>query len=125
MVQSVVDQEINKALLTMSLAYSPEQDKYAIQIALPLGIALQPGITIKVDEDFEVGGIPIVRCEPIGCLIEAEAATDLIDAFKSGTNGSIYFAAVSGQVTALPFSLEGFSGALKKLQQETKTKMGG
>lgn len=111
----VVDELSQSQVLSFSIAYSPEHGQHALQLTLPLDFLLPPGVGLAVGE-YEVDGIPVTRCEPIGCIIEALLEQVAIDAFNAGETGYIFLTARDGKRIGLPFSLKGFTKAEKELR---------
>lgn len=119
MVQQIIDKPSGKQVLAISIAWSPADDRHALQIVVPLGVRLEPGLAIRIGEDFTVEGVRVTRCEPSGCLVEAIMEDTLLDAMKHGSEGFVILMDATGQPAALPFSLNGFTDAHKALQKET------
>lgn len=119
MVQQIIDKPSGKQVLAISIAWSPKEQKHALQIVVPLGIWLEPGLAIKIGEDFSVDGVRLSRCEPSGCFVEAVMEDTLLDAMKAGSEGAIILMDMARKPAVLPFSLKGFTAAHKALQSET------
>ncbi len=111
--QSVVDTEKDQPV--MMFAVSRQPDPRAV-IVLPLGIDLRSGIEMTVDEDYAKRH-PFTLCVQDGCQSHVKMDESLVGNFKRGLKGSIAFRALpGGQVVRVPFSLKGFTAALKSLQ---------
>lgn len=123
MVQTIIDKPSGKQVLAFSIAWSPTDDKHALQIILPLGVRLEPGLAIRIDEDFTVKGIRITRCETSGCFVEAIMENTLLEAMQNGSGGAVIIVDAARQPVALPFSLKGFTAAHQALQKETIARM--
>lgn len=124
MSQRIVDGPTGLSLLNISLAYSPAVDKHAIQITLPLGVWLEPGLGMQVGE-VTVNNIQYSRCLPQGCLVEAMLEDPMFSAMKEGQSGQLAVFDRTKQAVTLPFSLKGFSNGLQRLERETQNKLGG
>lgn len=123
LIQQIIDKPSGKQVLAISIAWSPKEDKYALQIVVPLGISLQAGLAIRVGEDFAAEGLRVSRCEPTGCFVETLMGEELLNAMKDGSQGAVMLMDATGQQAALPFSLKGFTAAHKALRKETQARM--
>lgn len=106
-----------------------------LRITLPLGMQLQQGTRIIVDQGQPMNA-PYLICFPNGCMADYEASGELIGKFKKGQ--SMVVQAINGQGTAvsLPLPLPDFAKAYdgpptdpkvveerqKKLQEEINKK---
>lgn len=114
-VQTISHRESGVVLMSLSIAYAPDQDVYVTQILVPLGVDLRRGVDISVGE-VTAAGVPVTRCEPAGCVIEAAVANDMVAAMQSASTGllTVYSDAENG--ASVEFSLAGFTGALAALK---------
>jgi invasion protein IalB len=87
-------------------------------IILPLGIALPPGVVLKVDEGEEIPA-PVQRCERHGCEIELLLEPKVLALLKAGQKANVLFQIrdQNGEpkIVAVPFSLFGFTSALNEV----------
>jgi invasion protein IalB len=118
----LVQKESNAQVLAISIAFSPDREKHAIQIALPLGIDLRRGADIHVS-NVQAKGVRITRCELSGCIIEAILAPDMLEAMRSTEKGAITVSANGKTDTKIEFSLKGFLEADEALKSETIARM--
>jgi invasion protein IalB len=102
-------------IMMVSLAYSPELDKYAFQAIVPLGFLIQPGVLIRVDGEQDFSELKVARCEKEGCFIEGVPSEEMLQAFSSGIAGQIIMLNRQQKPFALPISFKGFSAALKEM----------
>jgi invasion protein IalB len=117
--QSLIDSASGETIVRFSLAYSPDEETYAIQIRVPLGVRLEGGMVIRAG-DTTVEGIQFSRCLPHGCLVEARLEEPLLSAMSAGGEAVIGIVDAIGQTAALPFSLKGFKEARAQLQSQTE-----
>jgi invasion protein IalB len=111
MYQELQDQNSHQRVLSVSIAYVPARDQHVIQIAVPLGIGIQAGATIKTDA-YASPKLPYRRCDQLGCYIEMLLSNQQVDDLaKSGPQASVNIVADDGKPYALKFSLNGFAGA--------------
>jgi invasion protein IalB len=111
MYQELQDQTSHQRVLSVSIAYVPSNDKHVMQIAVPLGVALQKGVVIKTDS-YVSPALPYRRCDQAGCYVEMLLGDDQVAGFvKSGPQASVNIVADDNKPYALRFSLNGFAGA--------------
>jgi invasion protein IalB len=112
MYQELQDQNSHQRVLSISIAYVPSNDQHVMQIAVPLGIAIQKGLVIKTDA-YASPALQFRRCDQAGCYVEMILGNDQIAGFvKSGPKATVNVVGDNdGKAYALNFSLNGFSGA--------------
>jgi invasion protein IalB len=83
-------------------------------IILPLGVMLEPGATMTVDE-----GKPFAFksrfCTQSGCFAFVNLSNDIVDSMKKGTNLNIYFKTADNNDAHLRLALKGFDEIVKKV----------
>ncbi|WP_126009621.1 invasion associated locus B family protein [Georhizobium profundi] len=89
--------------MVLAIAKNPQDDAVSLQMALPLGIDIQRGAILTVD-DFQETLMPS-RCTAQGCLVETIASAELVDALMSGNAGGVRVFSTDGQTIDLPMSL--------------------
>lgn len=119
MSQQLVDGKSGQMMTRFSIAWSPAEDRHALQIALPLGVWLEPGVTLSVGE-LNVEGIQYSRCLPRGCMIEAALEDPMLSELKTAEKGQLTIFDRTHQPIGLPFSLKGFASAEAGLRRTTK-----
>jgi invasion protein IalB len=87
----------------------PVADGARMQMAVPLGLAINKGVTIKIGAYSE--SFKISRCTAQGCLVEGEAPQPLIDALGKGANGSATIFSSDGRSIRLPLPAKSFAEA--------------
>jgi invasion protein IalB len=112
MYQELQDQNSHQRVLSISIAYVPFNDQHVMQIAVPLGIAIQKGAVLKTDS-YASPPLPFRRCDQAGCYIEMLLGNDQIAGFvKSGPKATVNVVGdLDNKSYALNFSLNGFAGA--------------
>ena len=86
----------------------PEGDpRKTLRVTLPLGMALQPGTRVVIDEGQPMTA-PYVICAGNGCMADYEASNELIANMKKGKGLSIQGVNGAGQVIALILPLDNF-----------------
>lgn len=118
MSQRLVDGKTGLALTRFSIAWSPSEDKHALQITVPLGVWLEAGAAMGVG-DLKIEGIQYSRCLPSGCMIEALLENPMLSALRSGEEGQLIIFDRMRKPIVLPFSLRGFAEAEARLRRDT------
>ncbi len=84
-------------------------------IILPLGILLQSGASMKVDD-----GKPLAFssrfCNTSGCFSFVNLDKDILNSMKKGKTLNIFFKTFNNQDAKLPMTLSGFEKALKNIE---------
>jgi len=125
MYQELQDQNSHQRVLSVSIAYVPSNDQHVMQIAVPLGVAIQKGVVIKTDS-YASPSLPFRRCDQAGCYVEMLLGADQIAGFvKSGPQASVNIVADDNKSYALRFSLNGFAGAHDAMAALAKEKASG
>ncbi|BCG89001.1 invasion associated locus B family protein [Mesorhizobium sp. 113-3-9] len=87
----------------------PAKGGARMQMAVPLGLAIEKGVTIKVGAYSNA--FPISRCTAQGCLVEGEVPQPLIEALQKGTDGAALIYSSDGQAIKLPLPAKSFAEA--------------
>ncbi len=124
MFELLADKKSGRRLMSFSIAYIPSQDRHAIQIALPLGVALAKGVFITSDS-YNSPQMRYRRCDRMGCYVEGLIDNASIDALSRSPSGAkVKFSAYGGQTIDLPFSLKGFVEAHSTMSDMAKSHVG-
>jgi len=86
------------------------EPKKVLRITLPLGMALQPGTRVIVDEGQPITA-PYVMCLNGGCMADYEASGELIDKMKKSQNLVVQGINGSGEPVSIPVPLADFATA--------------
>lgn len=114
-VQELRVKETNQRVVRIEVGYVAKTGKPAALITLPLGISLQHGMLLQVDEGEE-SRYAFTRCVPGGC-IAAVALTDAqIGALKAGSTAHVQFHDGLAREVNLDMSLSGFTAAFSSMQ---------
>jgi len=116
--QSTVNKDNQQRISSLSIAYVPSRETYAMQIVVPTGVALAKGLTLAPS----LNAIKFTRCERDGCyvemLIDNAAITSLAGAGKSATIGVVGYG--RDNEIKLPVSLTGFPEAMDRMKTFAK-----
>jgi len=90
------------------------EPKKILRVTLPLGMQLQHGTRIIVDNNAPLQS-PYVICFQNGCMSDYEATPDLINSMKKGQNLVVQAINSNGAPLTLPLPLqEGATGSFSK-----------
>jgi invasion protein IalB len=116
--QSTVNKDNQQRISSLSIAYVPSRESYAMQIVVPTGVALAKGLTLAPP----LNAVKFTRCERDGCyvemLIDNAAITSLAGAGKAATIGVVGYG--RDNEIKLPVSLTGFPEALDRMKTFAK-----
>ena len=114
-VVSVKEKDKTQNILHIAVGYPPNQDAPIVIITVPLGVALQTGVQIKVDEGTAMP-FPFNVCLPNGCQAGIKLESPLLDDFKKGSKLTVTFGNLKRQGVNVPVSLKGMTKALAALK---------
>lgn len=123
MYQELDNRETRQRILSLSIAFVPSLDRHALQITVPLDIAIPKGLVIQTDS-YKSPVLKYRRCDRNGCYVEVAVENAVIESLarSSGDGGKIVIAADSGKVYNLNFSLKGFATAHDDMVTKAKAK---
>ena len=122
MFELLANKQTNQRVLSVSIAYLPNGDKHVIQIAVPLGVAIQKGLILSTDS-YVSPQLHYRRCDRGGCYVEMLIDAQTIGALSASTGSAkIKIVADGGKVFEIPFSLNGFSDAHGAMQDLARKK---
>lgn len=112
--QATVNKDSQQRISSLSIAYIPSRESYAMQIVVPTGVALSKGLTLAPS----LTSVRFTRCERDGCyvemLIDNAAITSLSGAGKGATINVVGYG--RGNEIKLPISLTGFPEAMDRMK---------
>jgi invasion protein IalB len=116
--QVTVNKDNKQRLSSLSIAYVPSRDAYAMQVVVPTGVSLAKGLILGPSPN----GLKFTRCERDGCYVEAvidnSMITNLSKAGKS-TNIAVVAYGKTDQIK-FPVSLTGFNEAMDRMKTYSK-----
>ncbi len=113
-VQKLVVKDTGQRLLEFAIGYAPDQKDPKGIMLLPLGILLEPGVTMKVDDAAPFKFSPRY-CDAGGCAAFLTLNDKILNMFKKGDKAVIAFKAANGSEVNVELSLSGFAKAFKKV----------
>lgn len=112
----------------------PQGERKIVRITLPLGMSLQPGTRMIVDQGQPMTA-PYVICFNAGCMADYEASQALVDTMKKGQGLAIQGMNGGGQPISLVLPLNDFAKAydgpptdpkeLQRREEELRKKLEG
>jgi invasion protein IalB len=122
MFQQQNDAKSQQRILALSIAYIPHLDRHAIQISVPLGVAVPPGVIIHT-ASFSSPAMPYRRCDRGGCYVEMLVDNSTIDQLShGGDTAMVKITADDGKNYDLKLSLNGFAAAHDSMAELAKQK---
>ena len=123
MFQQLDSQTTKQRVLSISLAYVPSIDRHALQIMVPLEIAIPKGVTLQTDT-FKSPVLKYRRCDRNGCYVEMPVENSFVESLSrsSGEGGKVNIVADNGKSYALNFFLKGFPAAHDEMVSQARAK---
>jgi len=86
-------------------------------LVLPFGLALEPGVSIKVDEGESPESLRFRTCLPAGCVARLELSEDRLAGMRAGTTLNVTVTPLESDLpVAFAVSLNGFAAALDRMK---------
>jgi invasion protein IalB len=122
MFQEQDDTQSKQRMLAFSIAYNPLADRHVMQIAVPLGVAVAPGMIVHTDK-YSSPALPYRRCDRGGCYVELLTDGTIVDQLAHGGDGAVVkITADDGKKYDIKVSLNGFSAAHDSMVELAKQK---
>jgi len=106
-----LDGNSGRVLVSAAVRDVQGQDKRALMVMVPLGMAIPPGVQLKVDENEPVK-LQYTLCHAAGCTAEAEATSNIVEQMKQGNQVVVAAINLAGKAIGFPVPLTGFTQAL-------------
>lgn len=113
--QRITVKESGKTVLHVAIARPTSAQQPVAVFNLPLGVALPPGVAIKVDEG-EPKPFPFSICTKDGCRAGLKLTDDIVKTLKRGKQLVLTFAGPNAKAYSVKVSLIGFTKAYDNLQ---------
>ena len=111
--QTLVNEQ-QEPVLQMVVGYLGRDAQPVVIFTAPLGVALRPGVGVKVDQ-ADIFKLPYDRCGPQGCIAGGPLSDQHIQAFKNGVKSQIVLHD-GRQPISLEISLSGFTAGFNALR---------
>lgn len=118
MLQNLVLGDSGQTVLQFTIGFAPGDPAPTVLLSLPLGIALPPGVSIRIDAGAPAT-FPIERCEPAGCRAGMKLRERTVAQLADGRELVITFFDADRQPIDVPVSLGGFADGYAALQRES------
>jgi len=116
--QVTVNKDTKQRLSSLSIAYVPSRESYAMQVVVPSGVALTKGLSLGVSP----ASMKFTRCEVDGCYVESVVDNAAITSFSGSgktTNISVIPYGKTNEIK-FPVSLNGFPEAMDRMKSYAK-----
>jgi invasion protein IalB len=124
MFQEVANKERNQRILSISIAYVPSMDRYALQVSVPLGVSIPKGLSLQTDS-YTSPTLKYRRCDRNGCYVEMGIDKSVIEGIaKSSPDGKakVNISGDNGKAVGITFFLKGFTAAHDYMVSQAKAK---
>ena len=122
MYQEVGNTQTRQRLVTLSISFMPSANRYIMVLSVPLGVLIERGAVIETS-GFTTEPMPIRRCDPGGCYVEAQAPQALIDGFrKASPQGKVKVVGDDDKPYEFNISFNGFSAAHDYMVAQNRAK---
>jgi invasion protein IalB len=124
MFQELLNQQRNQRILSMSIAYVPSLDRYALQVTVPLGVSIPKGLTIQTDS-YTSPVLRYRRCDREGCYAETGVDKTLVEGIANSSpdgKAKVNIVVDNGKGYGLTFFLKGFAAAHDDMVSEARAK---
>lgn len=112
--QRVVLKQSGRLLAALTVVLRPGSNTPTLTAQLPLGLALQKGLILRIDRDRPLH-LPIETCDESGCYASTEMSRALLKAMEKGDRVQLRFVAANGKPITVPMPLTGFAKAYKRI----------
>lgn len=112
-VQDIQDSQSHSEVARLAIG-KPPSGKVTLDITMPLGVALEPGIGIRFGTDPKepLRTEKYRTCTQQGCIVDIVIDDKLQAKLNDGKDGQLLFAGVTdGKPIAIPISLKGYAAA--------------
>jgi invasion protein IalB len=123
MYQQLNDTNSHQRVLAVSIAYIPKLDRHALQISVPLGVAIGAGAIIHTG-GYASPALPYRRCDRVGCYVEMLIDNGVVDQLShGGDSGMVRITADDGKTYEVKLSLNGFSAAHDSMAEQARARV--
>lgn len=116
-VQDVLDSQSHEEIVRIAIGKLPN-GKSAIDVVMPLGVALEPGVGLVLGTD-PMHTVKYRTCTQQGCIVDIPVDQKIQAELDSGKDGRLVFAGANdNKPIAIPVSLTGFSQAQRAYHRD-------
>lgn len=114
LVQNIVFKQSSKRVLNIQVTRPAPDKPYIAAVTAPLGILLQAGLVLMVD-DKELVRFPLMICNVNGCMGQFPVSDDVRGSMAAGKSGKVIIRQPNGRAVGIEFSLNGYKGGMDAL----------
>src|SRR5437868_1413662 len=116
--QVTVNKDNKQRLSSLSIAYVPSREAYAMQVVVPTGVSLAKGLILGSSPN----GMKYTRCERDGCYVEAVIDNSVITSLSQAGKATGIAVVAYGKTDQIkfPVSLTGFNEAMDRMKTYSK-----
>lgn len=114
MFQKQTVKESGQRLIELAIGYSEDEGNARGVAILPLGILLQPGVLMQVDEETPFR-FSVRHCDAGGCFAYLNMNEAVIETLKKGKKANIIMAVEGGKKVNIVLPLNGFTKKWKEI----------
>ncbi len=109
--------ETKQKFLEFAVGYRGSPAVANAALLLPLGIQVNAGGIMQIDEEEQAEQFTIETCLPAGCISRFALKPELVSKMSAGQNLYISFADAQGQTMKIQLPLQGFAMTLESIQK--------
>ena len=116
--QVTVNKDNKQRLSSLSIAYVPSREAYAMQVVVPTGVALAKGLQLGSSPT----GMKFTRCERDGCYVESVIDNTAVNTLSKEGKATTIAVVAYGKTDQIkfPVSLNGFPEAMDRMKSYAK-----
>lgn len=114
LVQNIVFKQSSKRVLNIQITRPAPDRPYIAAVTAPLGILLQAGLVLMVD-DKELVRFPLMICNVNGCMGQFPVSDEVRNSMAGGKSGKVIIRQPNGRAVGIEFSLNGYKGGMDAL----------
>jgi invasion protein IalB len=116
--QVTVNKDNKQRLSSLSIAYVPSREAYAMQVVVPTGVALAKGLQLGSSPN----GMKFTRCERDGCYVESVIDNAVVNTLSKEGKATTIAVVAYGKTDQIkfPVSLNGFPEAMDRMKSYAK-----
>jgi len=106
--------DTGQRVVEMAIGFPEDKETARGIFILPLGILLQPGVTMQIDDNAPLK-FAVRYCVPNGCVAYVNLNDAILDMLKKGNQANVIVKQASGEDITLPIVLKGITKALGEI----------
>lgn len=107
--------ESGQRVIELAIGYPEGQDSARGIFILPMGILLQSGVTLTIDDGKPLA-FQVRYCLPNGCYAYVSLNDEILDRLSKGNQATVGVVRANGEPLNIPMPLKGFTKALGQVQ---------